>query len=427
MVLSLPFWLYQMLRHGKYLAGFGERWGRVPERIKRSTDGPLVWIHAVSVGEVLAVASLIDEMKRRVPAIRVVVSTTTDTGQALARKKFGERQVFYFPADFAFSIRPYLKVLRPRLVVMAETEFWPNFLRLVHASGSSVAVVNARISDRSYPNYRRFRGLLRRVLGNVELFLAQGEEDAVRLHEIGAEPDRVMVTGNLKYDQAPAIAAPIAHDLRIALKRDAAGPVLVCGSTVEGEEPFLLRSFGNILVQHPGTVMVLAPRHPERSGEVETLLRQMKIAYMRRSRWNGESLAGSVLLLDTIGELASIYSLADVAFVGGSLVARGGHNIIEPAQHGVAIVVGNHTENFREIVNLFLRNDAVRVVGPAELPLELLDLLSNEPRRRELGARAAETMKTQTGAAQRTVDALARFIPDLAVGGKNPAGTKPSL
>lgn len=410
MLLSLPFWLYQMARHGKYLAGFAERWGSVPERIRQGSEGPVVWIHAVSVGEVLAVAGLVEEMQRRLSGIRVVVSTTTDTGQVLARKRFGEANVFYFPVDFAFAIKPYLRVLQPRLVVMAETEFWPNFLRLARSSGARIVVVNARISDRSYPNYRRFRGLLRRVLGGVDLFLAQGEEDAVRLREIGAEPARVRVAGNLKYDQALAAASPVVNELKIALEKDSAGPVLVCGSTVEGEEPLLLRSFGNVLVQHPRAVMVLAPRHPERGGEVETLLRQMKITYVRRSKWNGQPLTGGVLLLDTIGELASIYGLADVAFVGGSLVARGGHNIIEPAQHGVPIVVGNHTENFRDIVNLFRSRDAVRVVGPAELPLEFLDLLSSESKRRDLGARAAETLKVQTGATQRTAEALCELL-----------------
>ena len=411
MILSLPFWAYQMIRHGKYLSGFAERWGRVPDRIKAGSPGTtLVWMHAVSVGEVLAIAALVEELRRRMPGSRFVVSTTTDTGQELARQRFGERNVFYYPMDFGFCIRPYLTVLQPKLVILAETEFWPNFLRLAHAAGARVGVVNARISDRSYPGYMRFRGLLRHVLQNVDLFVAQGEVDAARLREIGAGADRVLVTGNLKYDQALPTPPPIVSALRNAVENDGAGPILVCGSTVEGEEPLLLRSFGNVLVQHPRVLMVLAPRHPERSGEVEALLRELKLDYVRRSKWAGESLAGRVLLLDSIGELGSIYRLADVAFVGGSLVQRGGHNIIEPAQFGVAIVVGNHTENFRDIVNLFQSRNAIIVVGPAELPLVWLDLLANPEKRTALGKRAAETMQTQTGAVNRSADALLHLM-----------------
>jgi 3-deoxy-D-manno-octulosonic-acid transferase len=411
MLASLPYWLLQMARHGKYRKGLGERLGLVPARLQLlGEQEPVIWVHAVSVGEVLAVAGLVEELRQRFPQDRILVSTTTDTGQALARKRFGERNVFYFPMDFGFAIRPYLRALGPRMVVIAETEFWPNFMRLAHASGARIAVVNARISDRSWPNYRRFRGLLRRLLANVDMFLAQTPEDAARLQDIGARPERVRVAGNLKFD-IPAPEPPmIVESLRRALATTGAGPVLVCGSTVEGEEPLLLRAFENLLVQHPRAVTVLAPRHPERFPAVADLLGQMSIRFWRRSEWNGEGLAGGVFLLDTIGELAALYALADVAFVGGSLAPRGGHNIIEPAQHGVAIVVGNHTENFRDIVNLFQSRDAVRIVGPAELPLVLLDLMANDAERRALGKRAAETMRSQTGATARTLGELKELM-----------------
>ena len=188
MLASLPYWLFQMARHGKYRKGLAERLGRLPSRLRLPKEQePAIWVHAVSVGEVLAVAGLVEELRRRFPQHRIFISTTTDTGQALARKRFGEANVFYFPMDFAFAIRPYLRALRPRMVVIAETEFWPNFLRLAHASGARIAVVNARISDRSWPSYRRFRGLLRRLLANVDLFLAQTPEDAARLRDIGAD------------------------------------------------------------------------------------------------------------------------------------------------------------------------------------------------------------------------------------------------
>lgn len=411
MLITLPYWIFQMIRHGKYRQGLAERLGRIPTRLRLDSAGepaainpPLIWIHAVSVGEVLAVGGLVDELGGRFPQHRIVLSTTTDTGQALARRRSGAENVFYFPMDFAFAIRPYLRALRPQLVVIAETEFWPNFLRLAHASGAHIAVVNARISDRSWPNYRRFRWALRHVLTNVDLFLAQTEQDAGRLRDIGANPERVRVTGNLKFDLQPPAPAPIVESLRRSIAEANAGPVLVCGSTVEGEEPLLLKAFENILVRHPRAVMLLAPRHPERFESVGMLLRQMSIRFWRRSLWNGEPVGAGVLLVDTIGELAALYALADVAFVGGSLVPRGGHNIIEPAQHGVAIVVGNHTENFRDIVTLFHSREAVRIVGPAELPLVLMELLANDGERKALGQRAAETMRSQTGATVRTAD-----------------------
>ena len=410
MLLTLPYWLLQRMRYGKYRAGLGERLGRIPRRLVAQPARPTIWIHAVSVGEVLAISGLATELTKRFSQYRVVISTTTDTGQKLARSRFGAENVFYFPLDFAFAIRPYLRLLQPTLVVIAETEFWPNFLRLAHASGARIAVVNGRISDRSWRGYRRFRRLLTGVLQRVDLFLTQTAEDARRLVEIGAPPELVRATGNLKFDVPAPAAPPIIASLRAAFQQAQTGPVIVCGSTVEGEEPLLLQAFINILASHPRAVMVLAPRHPERFGEVAELLNQLGIRFWRRSLWGGDPILGGVLLIDTIGELAALYALADVACVGGSLVPRGGHNIIEPALHGVPIVVGNHTENFRDIVSLFQSRDAVRVVGPAELPLVLMDLISNPAERAELGRRAAETIRAQMGATQRTMQALETLL-----------------
>ncbi|MGA9964186.1 MAG: 3-deoxy-D-manno-octulosonic acid transferase [Terriglobales bacterium] len=410
MLLTLPYWLLQRMRHGKYRAGLSERLGRIPRRLVAQPARPTIWIHAVSVGEVLAISGLATELAKRFLQHRVVISTTTDTGQKLARTRFGEENVFYFPLDFAFAIRRYLRLLQPTLVVIAETEFWPNFLRLAHASGARIVVVNARISDRSWPGYRRFRRLLTGVLRHVDLFLTQTAEDARRLVEIGAPPELVLATGNLKFDVPAPAAPPIIASLRAAFQQAQTGSVIVCGSTVEGEEPLLLQAFINILASHPRAVMVLAPRHPERFGEVTELLNQLGILFWRRSLWGGDPIWGGVLLIDTIGELAALYALADVAFVGGSLVPRGGHNIIEPALHGVPIVVGNHTENFRDIVSLFQGRDAVRVVGPAELPLVLMDLISNPDERAVLGRRAAETIRAQMGATERTMQALEKLL-----------------
>src|SRR5437667_62041 len=275
LVLGLPYWLFRTLRHSKRHIGLAERLGKVPDRLARHQSRPAIWVHAVSVGELIAVSDLITELTRRFPAYRVMVSTTTAAGQTLARSRFGRNSVFYFPLDFQFAIRPCLQILRPELIVIAETEFWPNFLRLAHQSGARIAIVN-------------------------------------------------------------------------------------------------------VLASHPRAVMILAPRRLERFDEVAQLLQQLGIRFWRRSLWSGDPISGGVLLIDSIGELASLYALGDVAFVGGSLVPKGGHNIIEPARHGVPIVVGNHTENFRDIVGLFQSRDAIRVVGPAELPLVFLELFSNE-------------------------------------------------
>jgi 3-deoxy-D-manno-octulosonic-acid transferase len=293
---------------------------------------------------------------------------------------------------------------------MAETEFWPNFLRLSRTGGARIAVVNARISDRSLPGYLRFRRWLRPVLDNISLFLTQTKEDAGRLTQIGAVAERVRVSGNLKFDVPPPAEITFVAQLRDALNLAGAGPVLVCGSTMEGEEPLLMRGFENVLASHRKAVMVLAPRHPERFDKVAGLLRQLGTKFWRRSEWRGEPVAGGVFLLDSIGELASAYSLADMAFVGGSLVAHGGHNILEAAQFGVATVIGTSYQNFRDIVALFQQNQAVRIVGPAELPLVFMELMDSPQQRKALGQRALETLRQQKGATERTLQALAELM-----------------
>jgi 3-deoxy-D-manno-octulosonic-acid transferase len=412
LILSLPYWIYQMLRYGKYRAGFNQRLGSVPPGLATRSTQPTIWFHAVSVGEVLAISGLVEHLRRRWPDRRIVVSTTTDTGQNLARSRFAEENVFYFPIDLGFALEPYLQVLKPELIVIAETEFWPNFLRLAKRSGARIAVVNARISDRSLPGYKRLHWWLPTVIANVDLFLAQTWEDRKRLIAIGAPEPRVEVTGNLKFDISPPPDPAVLASLRENFEKSGATPILVCGSTVdEEEERMLLQAFQNILASYPHAVMILAPRHPERFPVVAALLESLGVRFWRRSLWNGEPISGGVILLDTIGELAAIYGLADIAFVGGSLVPKGGHNIIEPARHGVAVVIGNHYENFRDIIWLFQTQDAVRIVGPAELPLVLMDLISNEAERKALGARAAEVLRSQAGATEKTFAALEKLLP----------------
>jgi 3-deoxy-D-manno-octulosonic-acid transferase len=418
LLLSSPYWLWQSLRTGKYRKGFGERLGRVPKRLVREPARPVIWVHAVSVGEVLAISDLVQQLRRRHPEYRIVVSTTTDTGQKLAQTRLGQENVFYFPLDFAFAVRPYLRALKPKLIVIAETEFWMNFLRLAHESRAGIAVVNARISDRSWRGYRRWRRILKRALEPVDVFLAQTEEDGRRLVEIGAPPERVQVSGNLKFDVTLPDPPPLVSSLRQAFESTKTGPVLVCGSTVEGEESLLLAAFQSVRQRFPRAVMLLAPRHPERFSEVARRLQESGQPFVQRSLWNGEPLAGTVLLVDSIGELASLYALADLAFVGGSLVPRGGHNLLEPAAFGVAIVVGPYTENFRDVVLLFQRKNAVRVVRAAELSPVFIALLTDDAERMGLGLRAAETMRTQQGATQTTIHVVEGLLeksagPDL--------------
>jgi 3-deoxy-D-manno-octulosonic-acid transferase len=416
-VLSAPWWLLQMLRLGKYRAGLRERLGAVPPRLLRGSSQGGIWIHAVSVGEVLAVSQLVNEIRKAHPETSVFVSTTTATGQQLARQRFGEDRVFFMPFDFEFALRPYLHALRPGLLVLAETEFWPNLLHLARQSGAKIAVVNARISDRSFPRYRRFRWFFQRVLAPVDLFLAQTEQDARRLQEIGAPPEHVHVSGNLKFDIRLSSQSALVEDLRRAISQDS--PVLVCGSTAEGEEEILLAAFRQVLHRHPAAVMVLAPRHPERFDRVAGLIGSAGLRLLRRSSWTAASPVpgGSVFLLDSVGELAAVYGMAGIAFVGGSLVPVGGHNILEPAQHGVAVLTGPHTFNFREIVRIFKQDGGeqgggLRVVTAETLAQQLLDLLANPQQREDLGRRARQLFQENTGATGRTLQALESLMAE---------------
>jgi len=439
LLITLPWWLIQMLRLGKYRAGLSERLGRVPRRIRTassvgdasdaaSAPHATAWVHAVSVGEVLAIVPLVRELRQR--GLRVVVSTTTHTGQKLARERFGEGDVFYFPLDLAVCIQPYLGALRPQLVVLAETEFWPNFLRLARRSGAHLAVVNARISDRSYPRYRRFRPLLHTALEPVELFLAQSGADAARLREIGAAADRVEVTGNLKFDAPEPVESESARQLGLRL-RATGGPVIVAGSTVEDEEEYVLRAFDLVLQDNAAAVLVLAPRHRERFADVARLLEAHGRPWLRRSALAGqtqsavtpqpdaaplqeacEEIKGRVLLLDTLGELAAMYRYADIAFVGGSLVPRGGHNILEPAFFARPILTGPHMENFRDIVACFERGRAVVRCTRKNLGLTFLLLLREQAEREALGRRAQQVLAAERGATARSVQRLMRLIGD---------------
>jgi len=406
LLLTSPWWLWKVVTTDKYREGLRERLGGVPERLFAAKDArPVVWVHAVSVGEVIAITGLVRELRLRAAGFRVVVSTTTRTGQTVARERFGAGDVFYFPVDFAFAARAYLRVLRPKLLILAETEFWPRILFESERYGVSAVVVNARISDRSYARYLHFRVFWRRFLRFFALFLAQSAEDVERLKAIGAPADRVRLGGNLKYDIRATSEAAATAAIRGALPSEA--KLLVCGSTLEGEERMLLEAWPELAAAEPELRMVLAPRHPERFGAVARLLERSGIRWTRRSDWSGGGFeAGSVLLLDSIGELASVYSLATVAFVGGSLVAAGGHNPLEPAQFGVPILMGTHYENFRGIVEKLRAAEAIRMVEADGLAGSLLGMLNDRDGAAAMGARAKAVFAAEAGATARAVDAL---------------------
>jgi 3-deoxy-D-manno-octulosonic-acid transferase len=309
------------------------------------------------------------------------------------------------PLDFGFAVRRYLNVLKPQLIVIAETEFWPNLLHLARKRQTSLAIVNARISDRSFPRYKRFKWFFGRVLSEADLFLAQTAEDAQRLRDIGALTERVRVSGNLKFDIRPNAQPELITGLRAAIGKDS--PVIVCGSTAEGEEEPLLEAFKAVQQQFPAALMILAPRHPERFERVAGLISAQGFVLLRRTQWQPPQLIRSgVFLLDSVGELAAVYELADIAFVGGSLVPTGGHNILEPAQYGAAILVGPHTFNFREIVSLFEQDGAVKAVTREALPAQFISLLEHTEERQRMGRLAKELFARHAGATRRTLEAL---------------------
>jgi 3-deoxy-D-manno-octulosonic-acid transferase len=444
LVAGSPFWLWRMATTHKYREGLLQRLGRVPPKLVRGPAPagarPLIWLHAVSVGEVLAVTRLIRSLESALPDSLVVISTTTRTGQALARERFGANRVFYCPLDLPWAVRAYLNALKPRLLVLAETEFWPNLLSACFRREIPVAVVNARISDRSWPRYLRLRRLWRPLLARLSRVLAQSQTDAERLQAIGCKAERVSVAGNLKFDVRAAQEADATRQLN-----SLAGGLrlIVAGSTLEGEELALLEAWPQLLAADPMLAMVLAPRHPERFNAVAALLDQSGVPWCKRSEWNANfagsarnvsghdfsraekgakeagALApesarslrpGEIVLLDTIGELASVYSLASVAFVGGSLVPAGGHNPLEPAQFGVPIVMGPHYANFSAITDSLRSHDALRIAAKDELAATLIELLRDRVAAEAIGARAKEVFDRQAGATDRCVEALRALL-----------------
>lgn len=403
LVLTAPAWLGQMRRGGKYREGWRERLGQVPARLRAPAPGEnAVWLHAVSVGEVLAAAPLIARLRVEIPRARVFVSTTTQTAQRIARARFGPESVFYFPADFAFSVRRWLDFLQPKLCVLVESEFWPRMLFEAAWAHVPVAVVNGRVSSRSWPRYRRLRALWRPLLGTLALAQAQSEVDAERLQYIGA---RAQVGGNLKYDLRPARATPLLGMLQEALP--AGVPVLVCGSTLEDEEDFLLSTLPI------GAMVLLAPRHPERFDAVANVLAQGTRPWVRLSEWRLAPLsfdAGTVMLLDSVGELAGLYVLATVAIVGGGFLHAGGHNPLEPAMAAKPVVIGPGYENFVDIVTTLVDAKAVAITDLPHFRADVDGLLADPETARAMGARGELVCRMYSGATERAVRALSALV-----------------
>jgi len=413
LIVLIPHFLVQALAHGKYIAGLRQRLGSLPP-----VDGkPVIWLHCVSVGETQAARPLAQRVKQEFPHHALVVSTITLTGQKLAREVFRTQAegVFYFPFDWRWSVRRALKTINPAAVLIMETELWPNFLRECKARNIPVALVNGRISRQSFRRYKLIRFFLKRVLSCLSLAVMQSQTDAERLRELGMPDERLYTAGNLKFDaELGGELTSKTAEIRDRFRLRSGVPLILAASTHAPEEEVILDS----LKQLPSTRLMLAPRHPERFNEVASLIQKSGLSWTRRT---GVPTAGdanaTVILLDTIGELPATYSLADVVFVGGSIVDRGGHNVLEPAAAGAAVVTGPHTHNFHAIVDLMCEANAIVQLPPveisaaaAELTYVLKKLLANTNERAELGRHAKQLVTDNQGAADRTIKFIAPLL-----------------
>lgn len=417
----LPRFLIDAFRHGKYVQGWRERLGRLPAI--PAEGRPVIWLHCVSVGEAQAARPLARAILDKFPTHSLVVSTTTLTGQRIARSVFqNEAQaVIYFPFDWAWTARRALVAVNPLVVLIMETELWPNFLRQCEKLRVPVAVVNGRLSERSFRRYRLIRRFVKRIVSGLELALMQTEQDAERMRALGLSPERVFVSGNVKFDASSETnGSTLASELRERFSFQDGRPLIVAASTHSSEERIILEAFKQIRTR-PGLAqarLLIAPRHPERFAEVAELLEASGLIWRRRTEERGEGDAVcDVLLLDSIGELRSVYPLAHIVFVGGSLVPTGGHNILEPAAVGACTVTGAHTFNFTAIVTAFLEADALVQLpplaekdAPAALANVLAELLSKGERRRAIGEQARGVLERNRGATEYTVKLLSPLL-----------------
>ena len=426
-LVTSPYLLYQAVRYRKYVRSLPQRLGYLPLSFNVD-DNDSIWIHAVSVGEVLTARALLPSLRERYPRLHIFLSTTTMTGQQIARNNLQYvDDVFYFPFDLGFIVRRIMKIVRPKLFIVMETEIWPNLLRACHEAGVKTMLVNGRISSRSYPRYRLARGFFRRVLTNVDRFCMQSEESARRIVDIGADPARVSVTGSLKFDSLEIPGAPGTADrgqnrvlryFRISPER----PVVIAASTLKGEEEPVFEAFQRIRATRGNALLIIAPRKPERFEDVERMARRAGWNVARRSELRVDAEPRhAVIILATIGELAQLFQVATVVFVGGSLVDAGGHNILEPAVFGKPIVFGPHMQNFAEIAQTFLDHGAgVPVRNARELETALLALLGDPVRRASLGAAARALVEANRGARGKSLAVIAQLLPAENAGNVRP-------
>jgi len=420
----LPYFAYQAIFNRKYL---GNLRGRLWLKLDGQNDPhPAIWLHAVSVGETMAAKPLITALRKQFPNHRLVVSTTTMTGQEVARNRLTDvEMVCYFPFDWKFSVRRALNAIQPEIVILMESELWLNFLHECSARKIPVVVVNGRISDRSFPRSQKFIFFVRRLYGLVTLFLMQSRLDAERALRLGASPARVKVSGNLKYDLGDGSETPAMMEIAKSLDDYFAlssCPLIIAGSTCEGEESVILKSFGQLrAIQGMEDVrLLLAPRHPERFDQVGKS-NDFPVGMARRSQQSSVSVEAAskagVILLDSVGELAALYRFASIVFVGGSLVPKGGHNILEPALFGKPVIVGPYMQNFREIARDFLKRDAVIQIQQTtaedqinELSKFFAELLGNPEKARRLGENARKSIEENSGATATTIAAIAKIM-----------------
>jgi 3-deoxy-D-manno-octulosonic-acid transferase len=425
-VAMLPYFIYQAIFNRKYVGGLSQRLGLLPDMPPKALNDepgsglrPAIWIHAVSVGETLAANPLIVALRARFPQYCLIISTTTATGQAVARSRVTEADgVCYFPFDWSFSVRRALNAIRPRLVILMESELWLNFLSECEARGVPVIVANGRVSDRSFARSRKFGFFVRRLYGLVTQFAMQSRLDAERAIELGAAAERVAVAGNLKFEIGDVNDSPKIVETAKTFALDSA-PLVIAGSTTEGEEEMVIAAFEGLRKENVfGRVrLLIAPRHPGRFDAVARSLKSSRLRVARRSSPDGDCGAADVILLDTVGELAALYRFASAVFVGGSLVPKGGHNVLEPALYAKPIIVGPHMENFREIATEFLRRGALlqlRGADPHALTAELRGafarLLSDKNYAGTLGSNARRAIDENRGATARTVEIVAEHL-----------------